>query len=391
VNPWKGLTGLPRPVWMLSLSTLVNRLGTLVIFFLALYLVQGRGWREEDAASAMLAYGLGAVLAGPFSGPLSDRIGHRRLLLGSLIASGVGIFLVPFVQSKPVFLLLIGLWSAVTQAFWPASMALITDMTPPEQRKQAFVLHRLASNLGLAIGPAAGGFIAHWSYTSLFWIDGTTTLLGALVLAWGVQPVQEERAKSQVRSHSAWRDRRLLGLLLLLTPAIMVFTQIHGTLPLWVSRDLGHGPGFFGLVFTLNTALILLLEVELNLRTAAWTHGRQLALGALLIGAGFGLTGLARPIPMLALTVMLWTFGEMILLPATSDAVAALAPADRRGEYMGLYSLAWTVAMTLGPWLGLVVYARSGPGWLWAGCGVAALVSAAALLRFRTHSPVPAA
>ncbi len=387
MNPWRGLSGLPRSVWILSLSTLVNRLGTLVTFFLTLYLVQGRGWRTEDAATAMLAYGLGSVIAGPFSGRLSDRLGHRRLLLGSLVASGLGVLVVPFVHSPALLLPLIGLWSAVTQAFWPASMALITDMTPVEQRKQAFVLHRLASNLGLAIGPAMGGFIASHSYSALFWIDGATTLLGALVLAVGLKHVPEQHDQRQVPSHSGWKDRRLLLLLASLLPATMVFTQIHGALPLWVSLDLGHGPGFFGLIFTFNTALILLLEVGINFRIARWPHGHQLALGSLLIALGFGLTGLTRGMPMLAITILLWSLGEMVMLPAATDAVAALAPADRRGEYMGLYSFSWTAAMTLGPWLGLLAYAKAGPAWVWAGCGVVGLVTTFAVIRFRTRPP----
>lgn len=387
MNPWRGLSGLPRSIWVLSLSTLINRLGTLAVFFLTLFLVQGRGWREGDAALAMALYGLGALLASPFSGRLADRIGHRKLLAWSLLLSAVSCAALPLAHQRPVLLGLVFLWSALTQAFWPASMALITDLAPPDRRKQAFVLHRLASNLGLAIGPAAGGFIAHWSFDWLFWIDGATTLVGlAVLLAW--VPGSAPHPESPHRAGSAWPDVRLRWVLLALLPALLVFTQIHGALPLWISRDLGFGTRTFGLVFTFNTLLILLFEVALNLRVAAWSHGHQLAAGVLLFALGFGLTGWAGSLPLLALSVALWTFGEMIVLPASSDAVAALAPPERRGEYMGLYSLTWTVALSLGPWLGLRVYAGPGPLWVWGGCAAVALISALALWRFRT-SPIP--
>lgn len=385
MNPWQGLKGLPRSIWMLSLSTLINRVGTMVMFFLTLYLVQGRGWREEEAATAMAVYGFGALVASPFSGRLADRIGHRRLLAWSLFTSALTILLIPYTGPRVLLYPLIFLWSALTQAFWPASMALITGLATPEQRKQAFVLHRLASNLGIAVGPALGGFLAHYSYTSIFWIDGLTTLFGLVVLlAWVPDsPVDSHEGPP---SGSGWRDRRLLGLLLGLLPAILVFTQIHGTLPLWISRDLHHGTRMFGLVFTFNTLLILLLEVAINTRMAFWTHGHQLALGALLIALGFGLTAFAGPLPLLALSVIIWSVGEMILLPASTDAAAALAPADRRGEYMGLYSMTWTLALTLGPWLGLLTYARLGPSFLWGGCAVVALMSTGGLWRFRANA-----
>ncbi|MBK8792426.1 MAG: MFS transporter [Holophaga sp.] len=384
MNPWKGLKGLPRGIWMLSLSTLVNRLGTMVMFFLTLYLVQGRGWRPEEAATAMALYGLGALAASPISGRLADRLGHRRILAWSLFTSALAILVIPYLHARIVLFPLIALWSALNQAFWPASMALITDMATPEQRKQAFVLHRLASNLGIAIGPAVGGIIAHYSFTALFWIDGITTLLGLIVLLVWV-PATIRETHEGTASLSGWRDTRLLLFLLATVPAILVFTQIHGALPLWVSRDLGHGTRLFGLVFTLNTGLILLLEVALNTRLAAWTHGHQLGLGAMLIALGFGLTGFAKPYSILVMSVVFWSLGEMIFLPASSDAVAAMAPRDRRGEYMGLYSMTWTVALSLGPWLGLLTYAKLGPQILWAACGAVALISSLTLHRFKAH------
>lgn len=385
MNPWKGLSGLPRCIWVLALSTLVNRLGTLVTFFLALYLVQGRGWRESEAALVLGLYGLGALVASPLSGRLADRLGHRRLLAWSLVSSALVLMLLPWAAPKPLFCALILLWSGLNQAFWPASGALIADLAPPSQRRQAYVLHRLASNLGLAVGPALGGIVAQHSFTALFWIDGLTTLLGAAILVAWVPATPG--SPSAGRSLSGWRDRKLLFLLLGLLPVTMVFTQIHASLPLWVSRDLAFGPRIFGLVFTLNTLLILLLEVALNTRLASWRMGRQFAMGACLIAAGFGCTGAARSLPLLALSVAIWSFGEMILLPISSEAVAELAPPDRRGEYMGLYSLSWTFAMTLGPWLGLLAYGGLGAQLFWPACGLLALLSAAILWRFGTRHP----
>ncbi|WP_306597688.1 MFS transporter [Geothrix sp. 21YS21S-2] len=381
MNPWRGLQGLPRGMWVLALSTLVNRMGTMVVFFLALYLVRGRGWTEAQAATALALYGLGALAASPFSGWFSDRFGHRFTLALSLGLSAALLLLLPYVPARGLMLAAIALWSAATQAYYPASMALITDLVPPSSRKQAFVLHRLASNLGISVGPALGGFIAHSSFTALFWIDGLTTALGlAVVLAFVPSPPPEPAPA--LPSLSAWRDRRLLWLLAALLPATAVFTQIHGALPLWVVQGLGHGTQVFGLLFTLNTVLILLLEVAVNHRLAHWTHGRQLALGAGLITLGFGSLALMRPLPLLVLATVAWSLGEMVFLPASTDAVAAMAPPDRRGQYLGLYSLVWTVALTVGPWLGLVAYGWGGPWAVWGGCGLVGLVSVA--MAFRT-------
>jgi MFS family permease len=287
---------------------------------------------------------------------------------------------------------LIFLWAGLTQAFWPSAMALLTGLAGPEQRKAVFALHRLSANLGMAVGPALGGFIAHHSYRWVFWTDGLSTLAGAVLLSLVLKaPPATLTPHDHTRGQSPWRDRHLAYLLLPFIPVLMVFFQIEGTLPLWVVRDLGLGSRFFGLLFTVNTLLIVLLEVPLNLAMAHWPHGRQLLLGSLCFAAGFGLTAWATGYTTLILTTVIWTFGEMILFPAMSDAVATLAPPDRRGEYMGLLSLCFAAAMALGPWLGVLTYAQAGPRTVWLSTIVIAGGAGLLLARFRTPAATPQA
>ncbi|MFN7957308.1 MAG: MFS transporter [Holophagaceae bacterium] len=388
MNPWRGLRGLPREVWLVCASTLINRLGTMALPFLVLYLTEGRHWTPAEAGYGMMVYGAGALAAGPFSGRLADRLGHVHVLKASLWTSGALLLILPFASTKPLLFALIFLWAGLTQAFWPSAMALLTGLAAPEQRKAVFALHRLAVNLGMAVGPAAGGLIAHHSYRWVFWTDGLSTLAGAVLLGLLLQaPPAPSLPHDHTPGGSPWRDRHLLFLLLPFIPALMVFFQIEGTLPLWVVRDLGLGSRFFGILFTVNTLLIVVLEVPLNLAMGHWRHGRLLLLGCLCLAFGFGLTAWARGYATLILTTVIWTFGEMILFPAMSDAVATLAPPDRRGEYMGLLSLAFAAALALGPWLGVLAYAKAGPRSVWLATFVIAGAAGLLLARFRTPEP----
>jgi predicted MFS family arabinose efflux permease len=391
LNPWKGLRGLPREVWLVCASTLINRLGTMALPFLVLYLTEGRQWTTAEAGYGMMIYGAGALAAGPFSGRLADRLGHVQVLKASLWASGFLLLVLPFATTKPLLFTLIFLWAALTQAFWPSAMALLTGLAAPEKRKAVFALHRLSANLGMAVGPATGGFIAHHSYRWVFWTDGLSTLAGATLLGLFLKtPGAPRPDHPHAPGTSPWRNRHLLLLLLPFIPALMVFFQIEGTLPLWVVRDLGLGSRFFGLLFTVNTLLIVLLEVPLNLALGHWRHGQLLLLGSLCLAAGFGLTAWATGYTTLILTTVIWTFGEMILFPAMSDAVATLAPPDRRGEYMGLLSLSFAAALALGPWLGVLAYAKAGPRFVWLAAFVLAGGAGLLLLRFRAPDAVPA-
>ena len=385
MNPWRGLRGLPREVWLVCASTLINRLGTMALPFLVLYLTKGRRWTPAEASFGMMIYGAGALMAGPFSGRLADRLGHVHILKASLWTSGALLLILPFATTKPTLFSLIFLWAALTQAFWPSAMALLTGLAAPEQRKAVFALHRLSVNLGMAVGPALGGFIAHHNYSWVFWTDGLSTLAGAALLSLLLKaPPAPSLPHDHTPGGSPWRDRRLLFLLLPFIPALMVFFQIQGTLPLWVVNDLGLGSRFFGLLFTVNTLLIVVLEVPLNLAMGHWPHGRLLLLGSLCLAVGFGLTAWANSYTMLIVTTVIWTFGEMILFPAISDAVATLAPPDRRGEYMGLLSLSFAAALALGPWLGVLAYAKVGPRAVWLSTFVIAVGAGLLLARFRT-------
>ena len=89
--------GLPRPFWVLFAGTLVNRVGGFVLVFLAIYLTEVRGLTPTQAGAIISAYGLGAIGGGPLGGALSDRIGRRPTLVGSLIAGGASMLVLGLV------------------------------------------------------------------------------------------------------------------------------------------------------------------------------------------------------------------------------------------------------------------------------------------------------
>jgi len=130
-----------------------------------------------------------------------------------------------------------------------------------------------------------------------------------------------------------------------------------------------------------------MLEVRLNLSTSHWPHRRSLCIGGLFIAAGFGAMAFAHTGAAVAATVVVWTIGEMILLPSMSNYVAELSPPDRRGEYMGLYSMSWGMAFAVGPWLGTVVLERYGRNVLWGSAFAAAGLAALAMSRMPSPQP----
>ncbi|HKC25293.1 MAG TPA: MFS transporter [Thermoanaerobaculia bacterium] len=383
MQAWRALRGLPREVWVLFGATLVNRMGTMALPFLVLYLTRSLAFTPAGAGAVVALYGACAIASSPFGGRLADRIGPLAVLRGSLFATGTLLLAYPLARSRLAVLAMTGLWAGANELFRPASLSAVAALVPPEKRRSAIALNRLAINLGMSVGPALGGFLASVSFPALFAVDGVTSLLaGAVLLSWRAAPRPGASADGVlVVSRGALGDRRLLFFLAAVVPVGMVFFQHEAAMALYLVSGLGFSERVYGLLFTLNTLIIVALEVPLNAWTAAWPHARSLATGALLVGSGFGLLALARSLPAVALTVVVWTFGEMTLLPAMGAYVADLAPADRRGAYMGLYTMAFSVAFAVGPWLGTLVLARRGAVALWGGCFVFGVVSAIAFAR----------
>ncbi len=384
MNPWRGLGGLPRDVWVLSAATFINRAGTMALPFLALYLMKQMGLGAARAGQGFIVFGLGAMIAAPLGGWLADRFGPLKVMRASLLLSGLLMLALPLVKDVRSFFLLIGLWALVSEGFRPASMSILTDLAPPELRKAVFSLNRLAINLGMSVGPALGGFIATRSYHGLFWVDGATTLAAWAVLMLMVRnrPHKHEAGKG-FPLVSALRDPVLGYFLFAIIPVVIVFFQHEGPMPIYLVRDLKLRESFYGSLFTINTLMIVALEVRLNLATAHWPHRRTLMLGSLLYAVGFGAMALAHTPGMIVATVVVWTFGEMTLFPAMSDYVASIAPQAQRGAYMGIYALTFSLAFSFGPWLGTWMLDAWGGLVLWPLMGVLGMVSALALARIR--------
>ena len=391
MNPWRGLSGLPRALWVLAAATLVNRSGTMFLPFLILYLTKDMGITPSAAGGVLALFGIGALVAGPFAGRLSDLLGPVRMMRGSLVVSGFLLLLVPFARSLPSIAFLTLLLALAGEAFRPASLSVISHLAAPDQRKAAFALQRLAINLGMSVGPAVGGFLAAVSWPALFVVDGATSLLAAVTLVLlfpkDVSFPSARSAGAAASRSEGLRDGALVFFLLAIVPVGIVFFQHESSMAVYLVRDLGMAVWTFGLLHTVNTLLIVFLEVPLNLAMAHWSHRRALILGSILVAAGFGALAFARSLPAVVLTIVVWTFGEMVLLPAMSAWVADAAPPESRGAYMGLYTMAFSAALVVGSPLGTALLEHGGGRTLWLTMLALGLLSAALFARVKEPRP----
>lgn len=392
MNPWKGLKDLPHDMWALFFTSLINRSGTMVIPFLALYLTKKLGVTPAEAGTALLVYGLAAFLAAPLTGRLSDKFGSLKIMKFALFGSGVLFFVYSFINDYALILAASFILAAVNESFRPANLSLITEIVAPPQRRMAFALNRLAINAGMSIGPVVGGFLTLINFHFLFYANAVASIAAGIYLSsvkWSslstneITDQKEEKTKINI---SIFSDKAFLFFLFAIIPANLVFFQQLGAAPLYIVNDLGFSTAAFGLFNAINTVLIIFVEVPLNNWMNGTPYKRSLMIGALLAGMGFGSFAIATTTITLAIAIIIFTFGEMIFFPTTAAYASEVAPAERRGEYMGYYQMTFSFAFSAGPWLGTVIYQHYGSVILWCSTLIFGLITTALMFFIKENN-----
>ncbi len=383
----QNLRALPRGAWILFFGTFLNKFGTFVLPFLAIYMT-GLGYTAAQAGLAVGAYGIGTLCAAILGGYLADRLGRRKTIMISMFGGAIAMLCLSQAQHLEMIVLFSCATGLAGELYRPASSALLADLVPAGQRVTAFSAYRMALNAGFAFGPATAGWLARKSFLWLFVGDAGTSLLFGLV-AWFALPagLRATRAENSIFEtvRVLRQDKRLRQIVLAALAIGLVFVQVFSTMSLEITRH-GFSPGIYGLVISLNGVLVVLCELPPTTITGRYPARRVIALGFCLIGMGFASNLLPRTLPLLAATTALFTLGEMISMPVTAAYVADLAPEHQRGLYMGTYGLVWALAFVFGPSLGLLLFSVS-PFALWLSCGGLGLLAGAIILAEPSRRP----
>ncbi len=391
---------LPRAVHILCVGTFINRAGTFLVPFLSFYLTERLGLGEAFATQTIGVFGIGSMAAALVGGHLADRIGRRVVMVCSLFGGAAILIIFSRLTSPTAIVATIFTYALVAETYRPAASAMIADLVEPHRRSLAFGLMYVSINLGFAVSPVIGGTLAAYSFQFLFWGDALTCSLYGLLIFLAIRETLPARVRSTAGSvpnatteplddasaieaaKHILRDGPFQVFCLATLLAGMVFMQSFGALPLYL-HQLGFTVQDYGRIIAVNGLLICCFQIPLTSLLNRFRRERVIVVGALVIGAGFGLTALARTGWQFAATVVVWTLGEMMHAPFMHAVVSDLAPIRLRARYMGVLSVCFAGAMTVGVPIGGWVLAHFNPRVVWLICLVTGVV--AALLYWSIH------
>jgi predicted MFS family arabinose efflux permease len=378
LNSYKGLS---REIWLLSFVNLVNRCGMMVIPFMMLYLTSKLGCSISKASIVMSLWGIGAFLGSYAGGKLTDTIGFYKIQLFSLFFGGIGFIVLGQLQNYYLICSSTFILAVINEMFRPANSAALGKYSTKENRMRSFTLMRLSFNLGWSVGAGIGGFVAHHSYELLFWIDGITNILSA-VLLWFLlpphQPVTEDEQAVKQNTTDILTDKSFVYFLLISIIFLCCFVQLFSNLPVFYKQQLHLQENHIGFLSAWNGILIVVSEMTLIYWIGKnWSQQKAVTIGVVLHAVAYFFAAVIHLNFAGAFIMMtIITLSEMFSFSVLVNYWMSRTNDNNRGQYAAYWTMTWAAAQTVGPFIGSTIIDNSSFSVWWSCVVILSLISA---------------
>ena len=383
----------PNQFWVIVSANFVDRVGGALIFpFFALYITKQFQVGMIEVGLLFALFSISDMIGTMIGGALTDYLGRKRMIIMGLIVSAGTSLGMGLVNQLEWFYVMGAVSGLFATAAGPAHQAMLTDILPEKKRAEGFGIMRVAANLAVAIGPAIGGFIASYSYLILFVADTITSLITALIVYLVVEETRPEVAETAEKQgfketfigyRKVLEDRKFMVFVVVSTIATIVYSQMYGTLSVFLRDVHGVPESGYGWLMTLNAGMVVLFQFMITRKISDKPPMLILALGSVFYVIGFGLYGFVSIYLLFMVAMAIITIGEMVVIPVAQAYVGDAAPEDMRGRYMGVMGFSWMIPWMIGPLLAGLLMDNGYPNWVWYGSAILASISALGFLWLR--------
>ncbi|NGQ96194.1 MFS transporter [Brevibacillus sp. SYP-B805] len=356
-------------------ETLFHTLFWMFFPFMALYFSDAFG--KNVAGILLTVPPLVGIFGNLLGGYLSDRFGRRpAMLLGSFMQAAMFALFALSANHWVDYLAYIGIGLGGS-IYWPASSAMVADLTPEEERRVVFATFYTAMNIGVVLGPVLGSiFFLHYR-SALLLTCTVVTLAYALAIFFLIRETLPETAKKRDPSAAGssllkeqWQSYAVIlqdkAFALYIAAGILVaitFMQLDLYLAVYVKEFVPaqtllawNGWSFslnstevFGWMVGLNGLLVVLFTLPVTRWFEHWSDRNALIFSSVVYGLGMFFIGLTTQVWLLFGCAVILTLGELIRTPVVQSFVSKYAPEDARGQYMGASSLQFSIGRFLAP------------------------------------------
>nr|WP_189684856.1 MFS transporter [Pseudomonas sp. SWRI99] len=328
-----------------SLSVVISR--ALISPLLTLFLSNTLGLNPQDVGLLLGIAVFSATLLSLYGGYIIDRLDKRRLLILTMLSSGIGLILLTFAQNLYLTTLVLIISETASALFLICSKAILSENLPVGQRVKAFSLNYTLTNIGYAVGPMIGVVIAAVEPAAPFLVAGAIAI-GSIFLLLGVG--RDAKPESSINPPPSFVNTLVIlksdRTMVLFTLGCLLSTLVHGRFTLYLSQYLlvthtqQQTLDTMAALLACNAITVILLQYQVGRLLTRERLRHWIAGGTALFIAGLIGFSLADSLVGWCVAMFIFTLGEMIIYPADFLFVDTLAPEHLRGSYYGAQNLA---------------------------------------------------
>lgn len=361
---WSPYMGLPREIYIIFLSRMVNALGMFIFPLFTLILNKKIGLSQSETGYWIMILGLVFIPSTMIGGKIADHFGRKKPIV---IFETIGALLYIVCGFMPAGIEQV--YVVLTACFFfglaePAQNAIMADLTTPENREGAFSLSYMGFNLGFAIGPILGGLLFeldlyHW----IFWGDAATLIVSILLIAFFVPETfghhedieSDDRELEKSVSGSTWSVLKSRPILIWFSIVLLAYNFAYAQwgylLPLHTVQNFSDGALFYGLLASVNGVVVIVFTPLLTKMISGKSDLDKNFLGGILYLIGFGAFGFVSGKWMFILCCFIFTLGEIVVTISFMPFLANRTPASHRGRINAVVPLIMGIGRSIGPLL----------------------------------------
>jgi MFS family permease len=390
----------PRQFWLMVVGLLIMSSGASMVWpFLMIYVSKTLSLPMSKAASLITINATAGLFSTLIAGSVADRFGRKLVMVISLLSNGVIYLFMAQANSYAAFAILMLLAGISNPLYAVGADAMLADLLPPEKRNDGYAIIRMVNNAGVAIGPVIGGLVASRSYDLAFYGAAAGMLsYGFLLMFMAKETLNRAAVKAREFSEKAiggfrevLQDKHYLAFTGLVALGLIAPAMVWSLLAVYANQNYGLSVQYYGWIPTTNALMCVFIQLPVTQITKRYRPLLVISIGMLFYALGAGSVALMSGFWGFWLSMVILTFGELIMVPTASKYVADRAPVDLRGRYMSIFWLTQGISRAIAPLYGGWLNDNLSPKAIWAGGFGIGLSSTIGLFALSKHMPEQAA
>lgn len=387
-------------LWLLVLNVAFNLVMGFMLPVNTIFIHKNLHESLVTAGFALMIYSAFMMVGNAIGGVMFDRFSKRGTLYIGYAISIISLFGMSIHHVWPTYafmLVILGFGMGLVYTAINAYTAFVAEQMTGNSRV-VFNNMYLASNLGIAIGSNAVGFIFDWSIFFTFFIPMILFVVSAVILLLraGILDHVQEKDDSEIseRSYKVHEDvdpkikigpRRFNINMFIICASILIvwlgYSQWDSNLSAYMLNQ-GYTTREYGFVFTVNAASLLIIQPVMN-RVVSKIFKLlkyQIFLGTVIMGSSFLLLPNAKTYLAFIISMLVLTIGESMVFPTIPALLSKMSTNRNRGTFQSFYSIFGSLGRAVGPYAGSLIITALSFSTLFVGITISMIIVAVAMI-----------